>query len=111
MRQAPIRKSNPERAKRVRDSQFGTDGKREWIISLPCATCGKPGPSDPSHVRARGMGGVNSGPEWMIPQCRECHSRLDSPGWGVKRFEAEYGVDLAALARQYADLWNERRAA
>ena len=106
-RHVPVRKRNAKRAKAVRANAFGVDGKREWLIGLPCATCGAPPPSDPSHVKARGMGGCNSGPEWMVPQCRRCHDLLDAPGWGAKRFEADYGVDLTALAAAFTARWQQ----
>ena len=38
----------------------------------------------------------------MIPLCRFHHSKLDSPGWSSKRFEASYNIDMKELALEFA---------
>lgn len=108
-RKKRMKRRNWTRWRERRRTQFGTSGKREWVVAQPCATCGEPPPSDPSHVKARGMGGTGSGPEWMVPMCRDCHRKLDTPGWGPERFQDEYDCDLEALAREYEARWRDER--
>lgn len=43
------------------------------IKSLPCACCGKIGPSSAHHLRA-GMGTAQRNDDWItIPLCHDCH--------------------------------------
>lgn len=71
-----------------------------------CAICGKPGTLhddgryylDPSHVKTRGSGGGDLGN--VYPSCRACHQKLHKVG--VKKFGQINGIDLAALATDYA---------
>lgn len=72
----PLRPVNPERIARLREQQFG-GRHRDRIVSLPCCACGRLGPSDPAHVRPRGMGGVK-GKWWeIVPLCRRDHRAFD----------------------------------
>ncbi len=56
-----------------------------WIRSLPCANCGKPGPNDPHHligVAALGVVGGKAPDQFAVPLCRgfelSCHDDLHS---------------------------------
>lgn len=91
-----LRPWNRARRKRLYASQFGAHADR--IRAMPCAICGKPGPSDPAHVRSRGAGGT-----WrdLVPLCRADHAELHEIG--RHSFERLYNVNLAALARSLAE--------
>lgn len=89
---------NPKRKARLRAEQFGA--KADWIRTLPCSTCGRPAPSDPSHVRSRGAGG---GAVDLVPMCRMCHDGLHA--MGRYSFALKNGIELEALARDCEELW------
>jgi hypothetical protein len=80
-----------------------TRARRQWIASLPCIVCGRR-PSEPHHVRARGMGGKRP-PEFdaanLVPLCSD-HHRLgpDAVERGKRTFEERFGLDLAAVAQR-----------
>ena len=57
------------------------------------------GPIDPAHVRARGMGGVNSDKTQVVWMCRGHHGEQEGR---TQAFEERYGVDLAAEAARIA---------
>jgi hypothetical protein len=46
-----------------------------WIRTLPCAVCGKPGPSEAAHQRILQGGGIGLKPSdyESIPLCTDCH--------------------------------------
>jgi hypothetical protein len=58
----------------------------DWLKTLPCATCGAPAPSDPSHVNSfKGMG-TKSPDLFAIPECRQCHESYErGPGYAESR--------------------------
>lgn len=101
-----MRKVNRERIKKLRAEQFGTDGYREDIISLPCLVCAR-SPVDPAHVlKTRAAGG---GPDGLAPLCRIHHTAFDS--MGGERFEELYRVskaDIRAWARSHRESWEAR---
>lgn len=71
-------------------------GYREWIKTLPCDTCGRAGPSDPSHFNGfKGMG-TKSPDWWCIPQCRRCHEEYERYGDALWRANGTF-VARAAL--------------
>lgn len=99
-RTAKIRQRNPKRAAEQRLADFGPQA--EWMRTLPCATCGAPPPSDPSHVKTRKAGGCRDD---MIPACAACHEAFHA---GRETFAAEHGLtlaDLLDLAARYAEQW------
>jgi hypothetical protein len=97
-RRTKLRQVNPERAAAQREADFGPQG--EWMRELHCATCGAFPPSEPSHVRhSRGASGTRDD---LAPQCHDCHEGVHQ---GARSFEREFGVDLAALAGEYAARW------
>lgn len=109
-RSAPLPKRNAKRAAAKLIRNYGPPSRREWVASLPCATCGAPPPSENSHVHATGMGGCGGDLQDVIPQCRPCHEELHA---GIKTFLAERGETiewLEELAAQVAAEW-ERKAA
>lgn len=105
-RGAPIRKRNAKRRARLFQAQFGSRERVEWMHRTPCCACGSRERIHAHHVTSRGAGGTADD---MVPLCATCHDRVHAIG--QRRFEAEHGLNLRALARQYADEWNERRAA
>lgn len=80
-----LRSVNPERRKAKKAEQFGPQAK--LCLTLPCAACGHPGPSDPAHVRSRGAGGKDRAN--VIPLCKTntrkgregCHQQQHRLGW------------------------------
>lgn len=101
-RSGKIKRVNPKRLKRRRDIQFGP--KAKWIRTLDCATCGAPGPSDPSHAtKSRGAGGTA---DHLIPQCRTCHTLLHAIGRTL--FEVRRRCDLEEEVELYEKDWQDR---
>lgn len=86
-------KINRERAERRRSEAFGPQA--EAARARDCSACGRPGPSDPAHVRSRGAGGSDRGN--VIPLCRRCHIQQHAKGWAWMR--ERYGLDELAAAR------------
>lgn len=66
---------------RHQDRQF-----LDQIKKLPCIVCGKPGPSDPSHIKTIGSGGPDNYLN-VVPKCRKCH---DLWGKGAITFLKKY---------------------
>lgn len=85
-RKTPLRKVNPKRRAKRKAEQFAAQA--ELCRRLPCAACGRPGPSDPAHVISRGAGGGDRGN--VIPLCKSdprtgyvgCHEEQHRKGWG-----------------------------
>ena len=71
----PIRYSNPRYL--------------DYVRTLPCADCGKPGPSDPHHESW--IDGTRAGGKpddaFALPLCRVCHT-LHHTGHGMGRENA-----------------------
>lgn len=84
-RKTPLRKVNPKRRAKRKAEQFAAQA--ELCRRLPCAACGRPGPSDPAHVISRGAGGKDRGN--VIPLCKSdpgtgyvgCHEDQHQRGW------------------------------
>lgn len=98
-------KSKKEKQKERRERQFGP--KADWIRTLPCAACGRDGPSDPAHMRSRGAGGTS---DHLVPLCRMCHTEQHAKG--IKTFFSKHGIiDTLDLADQYHQRWiNAKRS-
>jgi len=99
---------NEKRQQKLRAKQFGTDGKREWVMSLPCGLTGQLGtpenPIDPAHVgKSRGAGG---GPEMMFPLLRYPAHR-DFDGLSEAAFERKY-KKTKGWVREQACLLHEK---
>lgn len=96
-----VRNTNHRHYKREGNS----DLHKKLIKTLPCITCKRPGPSDPSHLKCgparaeRGLG-MKATDRRLVPQCRACHDALENTG--SKREEewfAARGVpDVVAVA-------------
>lgn len=93
-----IAPQNRKRAARQRLKDFGP--KADWIQSLPCSTCGRSAPCDPSHIKSRGAGGTAAD---LVPMCRLCHDEFHA--MGRRTFASAKGCHLAALAAAYEDQW------
>ena len=52
----------------------------DWIKTLPCNGCGKPGPSDPSHPNFYKSQTRKAPDPLAIPECRECHEIYEANG-------------------------------
>lgn len=92
-----MRRVNAKRKRKLYAAQFGSYS--DTIRAMDCITCGAPGPSDPSHVKPRSVGGKKHD---LIPQCRRCHNELGH--YGQRRYAQRVGIDLEAEA---ARLWEE----
>jgi hypothetical protein len=46
----------------------------------PCEICDRPGPTDPHHAHARGLGGGSrlDIPECLCALCRRCHNAVEA---------------------------------
>jgi len=72
----------------------------EYIRTLPCAACHKPGPSDPHHVKSRGAGGNDEAN--LIPLCRVHHTEIHQIG--KKTFADKWHLDLEDKALRYEQM-------
>lgn len=78
---------------------FGSPERVRWLRTFPCAACGG-FPTEAAHVKSRASGG---GPDDMIPLCAPCH--IEQHTVGVVTFAEIHGLDLRALAGEYAARW------
>lgn len=65
---------------------------REWIRSLPCSFCGRPGPSEGHHLKgfAHQSGvGLKAPDYFLMPACRECHTDVHRGGPMAREVQAE----------------------
>lgn len=92
-RRVPVRKRNARRRARLFARNYGPQARLCW--TLPCFSCGAPPPSQASHLKARGMGGVNSDDSFNAPQCPACHLALETEG--AVTFFAKRGIDKDAV--------------
>lgn len=78
------------------------------IRKMPCLVCGRPGPSDPAHIRSasrqygKRLTGLGEKPsdQWVLPMCRRCHEDQHRWGnelgwWGGKGIPDPFAVALA----------------
>lgn len=109
--QKPMRKINPERLKKLRAKQFGTDGKREWVLSMRCGVTGLYGwaenPMEPAHtgspdpdVRGQSTRGAGADDTFLFPMLHLVHADFDS--LPEAKFEELYGVSKQWV-REYAE--------
>jgi len=88
------------RPKRERDSAH-----LDFVRSLPCSVCLKPGPSEAHHLLRgvpRGMG-RKADDRHVIPLCHECHTGLHLSGNEVDFLTGIDGPDLAARLYEAED--------
>jgi len=61
-----------KKAKQVsvaRRREKAAPGHRKLIIQLRCCICGKPGPSDPHHLKHGRGSMIKSSDAWLVPLC------------------------------------------
>ena len=99
----PLRKSNPERKKRVRGDEVYGDFHR-WIKTQPCvfgyvdAVHDCAGPVTGHHIKSVGAGGKDYANE--VPVCDRAHNVIHTHG-----ISARERTFLEALGRQYAKIY------
>ena len=108
MKRTPLKPVNRKRLKRLRAAQFGTDGKREWILGLTSVVSGKRGwagnPMTPAHVG--GTRATGAGPEMMAPLLWTEHIDFDS-SMRDERFEVRYGISRSKIRELAIELEEE----
>lgn len=92
-RHVAVRRVNPARLRKRREIQFARQSA--LARTLPCCSCGAPPPSDPSHLKTRGSGGLD---ECVVPQCRRCHIALGNEG--RHSFWQKRGLDPQRILEQ-----------
>lgn len=107
-----FRPSKRERMKNRPSAAEKREGMSEahlrLIRQLPCCVCGKPGPSDPHHLKAnlsheRGVG-RRATDKWAVPMCRMHHDEVEAAGSRKETsWFAYFGIDPLELA---SALWN-----
>ena len=105
-RHTPIKARNLARLARLRASGFGTDGKREWIMGMPCIATGRR-PTDPAHVL--GTRGAGHGPEGLAPLARDVHTDFDG-SMTNQRFAQRHGCTREWIRQQARRLEKEWQA-
>ena len=93
--------------RRFKGEKFENKPYREWIASLPCCITGSSHRGDvvAAHVKGKGIGG----PDYAntVPLCHRHHIE-ELHQHGPETFARTFGVDLAALALEYAALYEVR---
>ena len=78
-----------------------------YVRTLPCVVCNESPPSDPSHLRAIGMGGnrkkENERHFTAIPMCRLCHSNFHAVG--ITEFEDVWQINVYKVALKILAQW------
>jgi len=109
-RKAPMRRRNPERAKRLFEKQYGEEAA--LVREMKCFVCEldhrrQTTRTEAAHVRSRGAGGTSKD---LIPLCTAHHGLLHR--LGIKTFEEAFGVNLregaAAVAAETSRMLAER---
>ena len=104
------------RSKADRERIYGTDEHIAFVKSLPCGACGWIGASEFAHVKTGGMG-RKADARYGAPLCgphpihafglagmvEGCHRMLHR--LGVKTFEKDFAISLAALAEETEAAW------
>ena len=92
----------------VRDESY-----RRWVASLPCAHCGKAGPSQAAHAdEGKGMS-IKASDDTCYPLCadapgrRGCHSVIGASGMFT---QAQRRALEATYQERTRALWKERTA-
>lgn len=102
---SPIPAVNRDRRDETYRRNFGGPAPGDYrlrIVLMPCAACKRRGPSEPAHVRARGMGGAKGSWKDLVPLCgarygeQGCHSLYDRHRDAFR--ERFPGLDLATIA-------------
>ncbi len=81
------------------------------VKSLPCAICGRWGPSDAHHVRSDSLGRPRSNDFATIPLCKECHQtgpeafHNGKSSWEDRNCK-DYALIPQTLQDIYGDRWN-----
>lgn len=105
-----LRPINHERRKKLREKQFGVDGKREWVMAMLCGVTGLEGteesPIDPCHVGSpdpdepeQSSRGAGADSTYLFPMRREVHVAFDT--LPADKFEELFGVSKQWV-REYA---------
>ena len=96
-----IRQVSPKKAaQRASSDGQAALAHMAWVKTLPCAICGKPGPSDAHHV-FHDRGSARKVSDWfVIPLCKSHHQEgpdaihTDKRGWRER-----HGPDWSYLSR------------
>lgn len=94
----PLIKDRPTRVKTVR-----SPAHRKWVRNHACCIPGCNGrPIECAHVRSGTDGGTGLKPsdKFVISLCRDHHS--EQHRIGEREFEKRHGIDMKALAREFA---------
>lgn len=80
-----------------------------FVRSFACCACGSKAAIEVAHVRTGtdGCMGKKPGDYWTISLCHDCHTRQHNIG--EASFEAENGIDMKALAREFVQASPKRR--
>jgi len=100
MRRTPIRRRNPERARRAWVRAYDSEAFVRWTRMRPCAACHR-SPCEVAHIlKSRAAGGR---PWHCIPLCAECHREQHTIG--VVTFAKRHGLDIENLAHFHWKRW------
>ena len=75
----------------------------KWIATLSCTVCGKPGPSDPAHLRTKRV----HGDDYLVPLCHPHH--VEQHQSGIQSFCAKYDIGIETRPESYRDWWCARQ--
>jgi hypothetical protein len=67
---------------------------KKFVRSLPCSSCGSPGPSEPHHVEQGGVG-IKGSDYSCIPLCNSCHRFLEDRGHRRAEIQSHFSVSMA----------------
>ena len=101
----------PPRLKKARPSKrVRCPAHLAWVRGFACSVPGCSGmPIEAAHVRTGTDGGIGMKPgdQWVISLCMEHHATQHNAG--ESQFEKVYGIDMKALAQEFAQASPHRR--
>ena len=101
----------PPRLKKARPSKrVRCPAHLAWVRGFACSVPGCAGvPIEAAHVRTGTDGGtgMKPGDQWVISLCRFHHTIQHAHG--EERFELAFGIDMKALAQEFAQKSPHRR--
>lgn len=112
----PIRPTKKTKAERdaKHEREYGGEGKRAFVASLPCIVPGCPNPSEAAHVVRIDGGMGRKGNHLGLAPCCPFHHRDPMHGLhklGPRTFERLHRVSLEVAARRTEDAWRQHHSA
>jgi len=109
VKRSPLPRTNTKRRANNFVLAYGSEERVEWMHGMECACSSYPMCTfriEVAHVISKKPNG-RGGPDDTVPLCDFHHRTLHS--LGIDTFQERYDVDLTALAKHYAELWDQHQ--